>query len=504
MGAVTTRTHETGDMLSQLKRHEIQVLLGAGFGPQEVADRAGVSRHTVRRIQGEAPVTHVDDAAERRARGIGRPSKAAGYADHVRGWLESEPDLPTQELLRRAVEAGFEGAKSSFYSLVAGLRPPRAAPIVRFEGLPGEFSQHDFGQVDVRFADGRIKRVHFFASRLKYSRFVLVTIVPNQRTETLVRALVKHFHAFGGVPLLAVFDRPRTIVTKSGRGRAVEVFNTTFAEVMLELGVGIEMCAPRSGEQKGTVEHLVKWVKNTFFKHRTFVDEADLEAQLAAWVRKVNHDTPNRATGELPETLRRAELPRLRPVRVLPEKLAIRVPACVGPTAEVVFETVSYSMPPRAAGMPATIFAFEDRLRIVAGSHVAEHARRQPGALPARLPEHRAAKLAAVHGRRAVAYEKRQQVLDLGTDALALLTALLHRRPDRQLQDIDKLHALLDLHGEERMRAALAEVVAKSALTIRQLRDALEDLSAAEEGRASARPPRGGAKAPKAPSGGKP
>lgn len=48
MDAVTTRTRETGDMLSQLERHEIQVLLGAGFGPQEVADRAGVSQHTVR------------------------------------------------------------------------------------------------------------------------------------------------------------------------------------------------------------------------------------------------------------------------------------------------------------------------------------------------------------------------------------------------------------------------------------------------------------------------
>lgn len=36
----------------------------------------------------------------------------------------------------------------------------------------------------------------------------------------------------------------------------------------------------------------MKWVKRTFFKHRRFVDEADLEAQLAAWARKVDYDTP--------------------------------------------------------------------------------------------------------------------------------------------------------------------------------------------------------------------
>lgn len=49
--------------------------------------------------------------------------------------------------------------------------------------------------------------MHFFASRLKYSRWAEVTLVPNEQAETLVRALVDHFAAIGGIPLLAVFDR---------------------------------------------------------------------------------------------------------------------------------------------------------------------------------------------------------------------------------------------------------------------------------------------------------
>ena len=40
-------------------------------------------------------------------------------------------------------------------------------PLVRFEGLQGEFSQHDFGQVDVEFRDGSVRRILFFTSRLK-------------------------------------------------------------------------------------------------------------------------------------------------------------------------------------------------------------------------------------------------------------------------------------------------------------------------------------------------
>lgn len=461
------------EMLPLLKRHEIQVLLSVGIPPAQIAERVGVSTDTVERVRVEPEVTHVDDAAERRARRIGRPSKATRFADDVRRWLSEEPELPTQELLRRAIDGGYDGGKSAFYSLVAAARPPRSAPVVRFEGLPGEFSQHDFGHVDVRFVDGRKKRVHFFASRLKYSRFVAVSLVENERVETLVRTLVRHFVSFGGVPLLAVFDRPRTIVAKSGRGREVERFNPTFAQVMLELGVGAEMCAPRSGNQKGAVEHLVKWVKNSFFKWRKFIDERDLDAQLAAWVREVNFETPNRATAEIPETRRQQELPRLRPVRVLPETLALRMPIFVGPTAEIMFEGRPYTMPPRAANIAGTAFVYEDRIRFVAGRYEAVHARGVAGDPPASLPEHRAEKLAAVHRGRARTYEMRQQLLNLGADALTLMTALVHRAPARSSEQVERLYALYEEHGEEAMRAALARAVASKSLTVAAVHRAL-------------------------------
>ena len=457
---------EAGDMLPLLKRHEIQILLSVGMPSVLIAERVGVSVDTIERVRDEPPVTHVDDAAERRARGIGRPSKASRFADEVRSWLEAEPEVPTQELLRRAIDRGYDGRKSAFYALVAASRPARDAPVVRFEGLPGEFSQHDFGHVDVRFVDGRKERVHFFASRLKYSRFVAVSLVPNEQVETLVRTLVRHFVSFGGVPLLAVFDRPRTVVAKGGVGREVERFNPTFAQVMLELGVGAEMCAPRSGNQKGTVEHLVKWVKNTFFKWRKFADERDLEAQLAVWVREANFETPSRATGKIPETLRQEELPRLRAVRLAPETLALRVPVFVGPTAEVMFEGRAYTMPPRAANVAGTAFVYEDRIRFVAGRFEAEHARGKAGDPPASLPEHRAEKVAAVHGARARLYEKRQQLLNLGAPALRLMTALVHRAPQRGNEHVERLYALFEEHGEEAMRAALREVVENGELNI--------------------------------------
>jgi transposase len=463
-------------MLPLLQRHEIQVLLRAGHSQRDVASRLKVSIDTVRRVKRETAVSEVDDQAERRVRGVGRPSKTSKFTEKVCGWLKQDPELPTQELLRRAKADGYSGNKTAFYALVAGLRPLRSAPVVRFEGLPAEFSQHDFGHVDVLFVDGRKKRVHFFASRLKYSRFAVVTIVEDERVETLVRCLARDFVAFGGLPLMAVFDRPKTIVKKSGKGRAVDEFNATFAQAIVDIGVGVEMCAPRSGNQKGSVERLVGWVKSSFFKHRKFIDETDLAHQLAAWHLEVNTKTPSRATGVIPEIRRQEELARLRPIKVFPEKLALRLPIFVGPTAEVSFEGVQYSMPPDATLIAGTLFLYEDKLRVVAGRFEAVHRRRKKGDPAEPLPEHRAAKIAAVHGKRAKLYEKRQQILNLGPEALALLTEITHREPKLAGRRVEELYVLLERHGDEPLRRAIAHAVARGRMTVVEIRRRLAGL----------------------------
>lgn len=494
-----SRRCDDGEMLPLLKRHEIQVLLRAGFTVADVAERSGTSADTVRRVRREDAVEHTDDATARRERRIGRPSKAAPFAERVRGWLADEPDLPTQELLRRAKEVGYAGNKTAFYALVGGLRPPRATPVVRFEGLPGEFSQHDFGHVDVKYVDGRKERVHFFASRLKYSRAARVTIVDDERVETLVRCLARDFVALGGLPLMAVFDRPKTIVKKGGKGRAVEEFNATFAQAIVDIGVGVEMCAPRSGNQKGSVERLIGWVKSSFFKPRKFQDKADLLAQLAAWHVEVNTRTPSRATGVIPETRRQEELPRLRPIKVFPEELALRVPVFVGPTAEVTFEGVSYSMDPSATHVAGTMFLYEDKLRIVAGRFESTHRRRKKGEPAAPLPEHRAAKIAAVHGARAKLYEKRQQLLNLGPSALELLTEITHRSPAKSRQRVEELYELLAARGDDELRAAITTAAANGWFTVEGVRRCLSSSARGVDGeshRLGAAPPRGGAMTP--------
>lgn len=337
-----------------MKRHDIQTLKRAWYTHAETAELLEVSERSVDRVVQEPPVEHLDGAAARRRARIGRPSKVASFRELVRKALADDPRVLSLELLRRAKAKGYEGGKSAFYAMVRELRPSGTKFVTRFEAVPGEFSQHDFGEVRVRYLNSEAERIIFFASRLKFSRWVQVSTVPNQQAETLVRATCEHFDAMGGIPLLAVFDRPKTVAVKWRKDGTITKYNEVFAQTMFDMGVGAEVCWPYSPQQKGSVENLVGWVKGSFFKCRRFQDRDDLEAQLKAWHREVNEERPCRATKVTPATRMRTERERLRPLKVRPHELAIQRPIFIGPTAMISLHGAQYSMPPEAAGFSGT------------------------------------------------------------------------------------------------------------------------------------------------------
>ena len=77
---------------------------------------------------------------------------------------ETRAPLKSVEILRRARLNGYQGGKSALYELIAELRPHTRQLMMRFEGLPGEFSQHDFGEVRISYLDGTQEVVRFFCS----------------------------------------------------------------------------------------------------------------------------------------------------------------------------------------------------------------------------------------------------------------------------------------------------------------------------------------------------
>jgi hypothetical protein len=65
------------------------------------------------------------------------------------------------------------------------LRVPTRTPLIRVGSLPGSFRSTTSARCGRTDRDGTEAKVHFIASRLKYSRRVEVSIVPDERVETL-------------------------------------------------------------------------------------------------------------------------------------------------------------------------------------------------------------------------------------------------------------------------------------------------------------------------------
>jgi len=441
-------------MIGAMSRHRVQLLRAAGKSVRQIVAATGLSRRSVQRIGREPQIETPEDLLAAQERGVGRPSVVERWRDQLVALLAAEPELPTVEILHRLREQGYAGGKTALYELTQELRPKQTTPLVRFEGVPGEFSQHDFGQVHVRYLDGTTEKIRFFASRLKYSRWMDVRLVADEAVESLVRSMLSGFEAWGGVPLVAVFDNPKTVVLDREGG--VIHWNETFGQTALDYRFAPELCTPRRGQEKGTVENLVGFVKGNFFKVRRFHDRADLEAQLAGWHIEVNTVRPSRATGVTPAARLGAEHERLRQLSIPPAEYALRFSVMVGPTGLVSFHGYRYSMPPEAIGIPGTLWLYPHRVRIVAGRFEREHPRVPEQGKDSLHPEDRTARLAAVAGKRGRLYLKRQEILDLGPAAEIFLTEIVHRHRFTWQAEVEQLHRALLERGPAALHRALA------------------------------------------------
>ena len=123
----------------------------------------------------------------------------------------------------------------------------------------------------------------------------------------------------------------------------------------------------------------------------------------------------------------------------------------------VTHQGIRYAMPATACGLPATLWLYPDRVRIVtAGSkHDVAHPRFPVHGTISYLPGQRAAQLAAVAGARKRLYFMRERLLELGPVGEHYLTELIHQRPHTWKGDVERLFALLEELGDATFRAVL-------------------------------------------------
>lgn len=439
-----------------MKRHQIQALREADVPVARTAALTGTSERTVVRVAAEDPLGDPREFDEARAKRMGRPSKLSEYEDYLRRLLEDEPEIQSIAVLERLRARGFDGGKSAVYAFVRKHRPKKPpAGVVRFEAVPGEFTQHDFGQVHVRYEDGSRELIRFFASQLRYSRMMRVRLVPDEKVETICHSVVDAYKYFGGMPLLGVFDNPRTIVTSRSGDQVT--WQETFASFCVECGFSPHVTWPYRPQEKGGVENLVGFVKSSFFKAHRFRDRAHLEQELATWHLYVNDARVSRATNETPRARMLLEAERLRPLRIDPQGFTLRYSRKVRTDGFVELHGTRYFAGFAYVGRIVTVRLGEHEVTIHAGApgnEVSVHPRAPLNGSYSVLPNQRD-ELLAKEGARS--YVKRQILMDGCPAAEWFMTELRHRRPSHWEEQVDAIFALLEVHGDSAVREALIE-----------------------------------------------
>jgi transposase len=238
------------------------------------------------------------------------PTKLEPYRPLIQARLAEFPALQATRLFAECRAAGYPGGYSQLRAYVRTLRPP-PEPVVRFETPPAHQAQVDFASCQLPWG-----RRFALLVVLGYSRLLWVRFYPRQDLATLQLGLAECFTAWGGVPRELLFDQMRSVLTRddrlTGGGLLTNLECQRFAE---HYGFRIRVCRPYRARTKGKVERPIRYLRASFLYGRTFLSDADLNAQVDHWLATVANPRIHGTTGTVP-ALRFAteEQPLLQPL----------------------------------------------------------------------------------------------------------------------------------------------------------------------------------------------
>ncbi len=437
-----------------MERSTAHLLSKRGKSIRRIAEELGRSPTTIAKVLKE-PVDR-EPAPRHRQSGLDP------WRPQIQGWLrEGLSVVRMLELVRGDPDKPYTGSRSHFGEYVHRVRREQqqqqasADVPMRFEGLPAEYLQVDWGEVrSFPFTQQACSRRYFLCCRLKYSRWVWVRWTQDMRQETLLRGLVDCFVALGWVPWVLVFDNMKTVT--SGRDSSGQpVWTPALLQLAGEFGFHPQACDPGAANQKGSVESLVKWVKGNLLPGRSFTDDADLEDQTADWLRYANARASS-ATGAAPTERLEEEASKGGVLPPTAGDYGLLESRQISPEALVAVAGNRYSVPVEHVGAPVTVRLHAHRVRIWRDTAcVADHPRSPDGA---RERVVKVAHFEPVLRRkpRARAMLYREMLLGLGGRAPAYLSALSRRRRDRLGEEILGVWSLYERHGAADLLAAMA------------------------------------------------
>jgi transposase len=356
---------------------DIRQLREKGLYYTQIGKELGIDPRTAAKYCNGEPVT--DDRV-----------KTPGILDEYKEFIiarMAEGVVNAVVMRRKLRELGYQGGISTLRQFMAPLRPQyRDVPVMRYETEPGEQMQVDWGEFGKIMHNGKMRRLHCFVAILGYSRYMYAEFTVSESLATLIDCHRHAFEYFGGFTREVLYDNMATVVRIPIAGE--KVVNAKFKEFADMLGFTPRFCRIRRPETKGKVESGVKYVRRNFWQGLRFMDLADANTQLGAWLRTEANARVHGTTYRVPTDMLQEE--RLNPVGdTIPFVIAADPRRRVGKDCLVSYGSSKYSVPWRCAFREVAVVESEAHVRIFCeGELVAEHPKAQEKHSVAMNPEH--------------------------------------------------------------------------------------------------------------------
>ena len=282
---------------------QIYEMNGRGHSARAIARELDLARNTVLRYL-KSP-----EAIKPHPRPL-RGSKLDPYTDHIDQRL-SEGLRNCRVLLREISTLSYEGAYTTVADFVRPrrrARQPRAT--LRFETVPGEQAQMDWGSFSYIGDDGRQHRVWAFVMVLSWSRAIYVEFARRADVASFIQCLVNAFEYLDGVPRRCLYDDAKAVILGRGEERQ-PIWNQRMLDFALRAGFEMRLRQPYRAQTKGKVESGVKYVKGNMWPSMRFTDDADVNRQGLGWCGTVANRRIHGTTHRVPWEMLSEERPRL-------------------------------------------------------------------------------------------------------------------------------------------------------------------------------------------------
>lgn len=267
---------------------DIWVLSRQGYSQRQIAKRLGISRVTVKK--------YLESRELPGYRKIARKSQIDPYRQLVQGWLGQDDYLATK-IHEMLIGQGYQGAYDSVQRYVKTLKEERdRVAYIRFETVPGQQAQVDFGEFAVVHPTGEEQKLYCFVMVLGYSRHMYVEFVERCTMPVFLDCHIRAFEYFGGVPGEILYDNMKNVVVRRFVGKV------RFNDTMLDFGAHYQYkplaCPAYSPWCKGKVERPMDYIRERFWRGYVYYSREQANDDILKWLNTVAFQRQHGTTKE--------------------------------------------------------------------------------------------------------------------------------------------------------------------------------------------------------------